>query len=465
MADGKDEQSAYAICNAQLSGGSNFVSYELDKNGDLFLKYYFADNSTTVNESAVGKFSVGDRALEAADNEAIGLPFAVLPRKELSIKGDWHAWSPKRNATWEDHVEFARGYAPGHIVAMTKDSNLVSAAMSDIKAHNGRMAVVKITDKRARDAYLNNRSLIPKQVSPGFMNLETPNLNGIQKVKWAHLAGVPKGAYGDKATVYASCIGGDECINHLVAASVKEIDEKTRQSYCPVGASENLVNTSLGNFSGNQKSMSANATNTTEPVSPTPASPVVSTTAPPQPKGAPINTGTQGTSKGIVKLKNPVQQAVTPQGNANNQQQGDVNELEAVKKTLQELQAAQQQRERLEQIKKVIPKELFINKGKFDEKGYEAEVEKRLQQGWTDEQLNEFYASRSEILKLTNAGYALPNQIQDQGQLSQEIPNMPVGGSSYNYQTPSEVPAAGENDYEALKLKAVNELRRWTRGF
>jgi hypothetical protein len=452
-----------------LDSNSNFVSYELDAAGDLYLKYYFADNSTTVNESAVGRFSVGDKALEAADNEAIGLPFSVLPRQDLSIKGDWHSWSPKEGATWEDHVEFARGYAPGHIVAITKDSNLVSAAMSDIKAHNGRLAVVKITDQRARDAYLANPSLIPKQVSPGFMNLETPNLNGIQKVRWAHLAGVPKGAYGDKATLYASCVGGNECINHLVAASVKELDEKTRQSYCPIGASENLVNNSLGSLSDNHKTMSVNATNTTEsqssPITTTP--PVVSS-APP--KGAPINTTPQ---KGIVKLKNPVQanQTVTPQGNnpnPNPQGQGDVNELEAVKKTLAELQAAQQQRERLEQIKKVIPKELFINKGKFDEKGYEAEVEKRLQEGWTDDQLNQYYGARTEILKLTNAGYALPQEQQPQAQEQLgQVPNAPVGGSAYQYQyqTSSEVPAGENNDIEGLRLKAVNELRRWTRGY
>jgi hypothetical protein len=454
---------------------SNFVSYEFDASGDLYLKYFFADSSITERPSAVGHFSIDKQALQSKDHEAIGLPFSILPRQDLSIKGDFHPWAPKEGATWDDHVAFAKSYSPGHIVAITPDTKLIGAGIDSIKQNNGRFAIVKITDQRARDAYHKDPSLIPKAVSPGFMNLETPNLNGIKNFRWVHLAAVPRGAYGDKATVYASCLGGNECINHLVGASVRELDQRIKNSYCPVGASETLaattaasVHTSLGSFSGNQNSMSANATNTTEPQSSTtPAVPVVSSSVSASPKGAPINTASSGTKPGIVKLKNPLQ-GVTPQGNnpnPNPNQQGDVNELEAVKKTLQELQAAQQQRERLEQIKKVIPKELFINKGKFDEKGYEAEVEKRLQQGWTDEQLNEFYASRSEILKLTNAGYALPQQQQGQEteQLGQ-VPNMPVGGSSY-YKTPSEVPAAGDSDIESLRLKAVNELRRWTRGY
>jgi hypothetical protein len=467
-----DVESAKAICGKMQAemGGSNFVEQIYDANGDLYLKYFFADSSLTERPSAVGHFSIDKQALAAKDHEAIGLPFAILPRRDLSIKGDYHPWNPKEGATWDDHIAFAKSYSPGHIVAITPDTQLTGGAIDSIKQNNGRFAIVKITDQRARDAFRNNPSLIPRAVSPGFMNLETPNLEGIKNFRWAHLAAVPRGAYGDKATVYASCLGGNECVNHLVGASVAQLDSQLKNVYCPVGASENIaadnVNTSLGNFSEFKNSMSANATNTTEPSPPTTTTPVVSTVSAP-PKGAPINTGTP--SKGIVKLKNPVQQGqgVTPQGNNPNQQgQGDVNELEAVKKTLQELQTAQQQRERLEQIKKVIPKELFIQKGKFDEKGYEAEVEKRLQQGWTDEQLNEFYASRSEILKLTNAGYALPQEQQQEQQLGQ-IPQAPVGGSAYQYTTQTDVPATENNDMgmEALRLKAVNELRRWTRGY
>ena len=233
MAEGKDEQSAYAICNAQLQGGSNFSSYEFDANGDMYLKYFFADSSITERPSAVGHFSIDKQALAAKDHEAIGLPFVILPRRDLSIKGDWHSWSPKEGATWEDHIAFAKSYSPGHIVAITPDTQLTGGAIENIKQNNGRFAVVKITDQRARDAFRNNPALIPRAVSPGFMNLETPNLEGIKNFRWAHLAAVPRGAYGDKATVYASCLGGNECVNHLVgaAASVVQLDEQLKNSY------------------------------------------------------------------------------------------------------------------------------------------------------------------------------------------------------------------------------------------
>jgi len=468
-----------------MTSDSNFVSYEFDASGDLYLKYHFADTGVSDHPNADRQYlSFNKDALDAKDNEAIGLPFTILPRRELSLKSDFHPWHPKGGAaTWDEHIAFAKSYSPGHIVAITRDTQLTGAAVDFIKQNNGRFAIIKITDQRARDAFRKDPSLIPKQVSPGYLNFEAPNYANVKNFRWVHLAAVPRGAFEKRSTVYASCLGGNECINHLAGAAVSELDSQLRQSYCPVGASETLataasVHTSLGSFSDNQNSMSANATNATEPSSSptttTNAVPVVSSSvSAPPPKGAPINTASSGTRAGIVKLKNPQTQqaAVTPQNNNNsnnsNNGQGDVNELEAVKKTLQELQAAQQQRERLEQIKKVIPKELFINKGKFDEKGYEAEVEKRLQQGWTDEQLNEFYASRSEILKLTNAGYALPQQ-QQQGQEQEQItqvPQTPVGGSAYQYQTRTDVPVSGENDIESLRLKAVNELRRWTRGY
>jgi hypothetical protein len=280
-------------------GGSNFVEQIYDANGDLYLKYFFADSSITERPSAVGHFSIDKEALAAKDREAIGLPFSILPSRDLSIKGDHHPWSPKEGATWDDHVAFARSYSPGHIVAITPDTKLMGAGIDSIKQNNGRFAVVKITDQRARDAFRNNPGLIPRAVSPGFMNLETPNLNGIKNFRWAHLAAVPRGAYGDKATVYASCLGGNECVNHLVGASVRQLDSQLKNSYCPIGASENIANTSLGDFSGIKNSMSANANTTAEPVvvsptTPTTVTPSVSTNAPP--KGAPIN-NTQSKSR------------------------------------------------------------------------------------------------------------------------------------------------------------------------
>jgi hypothetical protein len=434
-------------------GGSNFVEYSLDASGDLYLKYYFADTSIAKG-SAVGDFNLDKEALAIADREAKGLPFSILPRQDLSIKGDWHSWSPKPNATFDDHVAFARQYAPGHIEAITPYSNLVSAAMADIKAHDGRLAVVKIDDKKVRDAYVANPSLIPRQVSPGFMNLEVPNQTNIKKVRWAHLAAVPKGAYGEKATLYASCIGGNECIDHLVAASVKEIDEKTRESYCAVGASQTI--SSLGNFSTDSNLMSDNANTvaTTPPV----VAPV-SSTPPEKPKGAPITTGTP--TKGIVRLKDKTQ-AVTQTGNQPEVTGED--ELTKLRSEVQKMQEIQQQAARREEIKKLIPKDPYIKKGKFDEKAFEADVDKWLQRGESNEQIADHYnllIERDNLLTLlTQSGLPLPNAIPNP-QEGMQVPAAPTGGSSY--QTPSDVPGeptgGSASDYVT---KSITELLRFT---
>lgn len=449
-----DIESAKAICGKMQAemGGSNFVSQELDANGDLYLKYFFADSSITERPSAVGHFSIDKNALAMKDNEAIGLPFTILPNKELSIKADFHPWSPKEGATWDDHISFAKSYSPGHIVAITPESKLVGAGIESIKQNNGRFAIVKITDKRARDAFVGNPALIPRAVSPGFMNLETPNLDGIKNFKWVHLAAVPRGAYGDKATVYASCLGGNECVNHLVGASVAELDKELSKTYCPIGASEMI--SSLGNFSTDSQIMSDNAN--TVAVAPPAAAPVSPTPPKEIPKGAPITTGTP--TKGIIRLKDKNASAVPQQGNP--QQEPEVDDLGKLKEEVAKMREIQQQNERREQIKRLIPKELFINKGKFDEKAFEAEVEKRLASGASDEQINELYTLWMDKQKLINAGYTIP---QANAELNQpQMPAAPTGGSAYT--TPSDVPGELTGaSAEDIGLKAVNALFKWTR--
>lgn len=463
MKKGKTDEEAKKICGAleaQVTGGSNFVESTLDAAGDLYLKYFFADTGFSDSLNSDGQYlSFNKEALDAKDNDAIGLPFSMLPARELSIKKDFHPWHPKGGAaTWDEHIAFAKSYSPGHIVAITKDTQLTGAAIDSIKQNNGRFAIIKITDQRARDAFRNDPNLIPRQVSPGYLNFEAPNYANVKNFKWVHLAAVPRGAFGDRATVYASCLGGNECVNHLVGASVAQLDEQIRKSYCPVGAAELI--SSLGNSATNQPIMSVNAT--TEPAS---TGAVVSTTqtppVAPTPKGAPISTNTGTPTKGIVRLKNS---NVTPQSNQNQNQSGDPDELTKLREEFKTMNAWKEQQERREQIKRKVPKELFINKGKFDEKGYDAEVEKRLASGATDEQLEELYTMMIEKQKLINAGFSLPNQNQNTNPTPEgmQIPAAPTGGSTY--QTPSDVPgaptgASAGNDYVS---KSINNLLRYT---
>lgn len=486
-----DESNAYAICNAQLSGGGmlnpefkigdNLTGTTLDANGDLYLKYFFADASYTERVPVNGRFSIDKAALAAKDHEAIGLPFSILPRQDLSINGDWHPWSPKPKATWDEHVAFAKSYSPGHIVAVTPNTQLQGSSIDSIRQNNGRFAIIKITDKRARDAFVSNPSLIPRQVSPGFLNKEVPNRDNIRNFQWVHLAAVPRGAYGDKATVYASCLGPEGCINHLIGASVASIYQETKDRYCPIGAAENIASfSSHGNldaFSQNRMSDNANAVPVQQQQPSSSSTGSVSNPAPAatktaEPRGAPISSTNTGTPRPIVRLKaNNNAAAVTQTGN-NNQPAGAPTDKEdditKLKSEVEEMRKYQQLAQRREEIKKIIPKELFIHKGKFDEKAFEAEVDKRLQSGASDEQLNEFYALWMDKQKLINAGFQIQGQEPQQQQVpaaqtAETMAQVPMGGSSGEYKTPSEVPSETVGGSQDPRLRAVNDLLRWTR--
>jgi hypothetical protein len=429
-----DLETAKAICGKMQSelGGTNFVESTLDANGDLYLKYFIIDASLAQN-TAMGEWSVTPEAIDANDHKAKRIPFAVLPSKDLSLYGDWHPWSPEPNATLEDNIEFARKYAPGYLVETTKESGILSAAVDDIKKNNGRFAIIHINDPRARDAYIKNPSLIPKAVSPGIIGNTKNGQIGVTEFDWAHLAAVPKGAFGDKATLYGKCIGPHtQCVNSLLAASVADLSKNT--TYCPIGASELI--SSLGFSEGtNQTVMSSNTAEpaviqstatapSTQPAAATPTAP-----------GAPINVQPAVEQKSVLKLKTPVNQAPT--------QTVDLKEHEKLRKEFEDYKLGQEQNARKEAVKKLIPPQLFIAKGKFDENAYNAEVEKRVSQGWDDATISEHYSMKMEILKAA----AQPNPL--------------AGG----YQTPSEVPLGGSaaDGNDSINSTIQNLLSRFIR--
>jgi hypothetical protein len=458
-----DESNAYAICNAQL-GGANFVSYELNRQGDLYLKYFLAD-STFAKNTHVGDFSLNGAALAAKDKEAIGIPFVVLPTRDLSLFGDYHAWSPMNGATYDDHINFAKRYSPGEIVAVTPHS--MQGAAQAVTNNGGRFAIVKITDQRARQAYIDNPNLIPKAVSPGIINMEAPNKENISDFKWAHLAAVPQGAYGSKATLYGSCLGGNtECVNRLVAASV--FRKATITNYCPVGASESLANTSLINSGTSFSKMSANTDSTTSTniASPT-TTPQTTTTAAPQNK-APIQAPIEK-KPGVLRLK--TQKPLTPEEEQLKQQQGqleqqktpDLSKMEEVEKRLAEIEQREQLNERLGHVRELIDTRLFVTKGKYDQKAHEAAIQEAANSQWTDEQLSKYYGGllRIKLFEEANDPKNRNNQFNNQ------LPGMPAtvplfGGS---YQTPSSVPelmgASAETkdmDLDTFRIMKVKQL-------
>ena len=443
----------------------NFDSYEVTDDGELYLKFFFADDSVarklrmpdgTFIETPLD-FQLTKQGVETVDYLKERLPFSILPAKELSITGDWHPWDPRPNATREQHIEFARKYSPGEIVAFTKNSNVVGGSVEDIKQHNGRFAIVHITNKDARDFWKQNPQYIPKNVSPGFMRkIAVDPAMGTNNPVWTHLAAVPMGAYGDKATLFGTCIGSEGCVNQLVAGGVLDLSEKI--TYCPVGAS--IMHTSLLGNNENINQMSVNPQQTTT----SPAGSNTNTSTPPTQTGAPVK------KPQVIRLKNQIKKtedpnakplpdatAVPSNNNGNEQAQGAQptiseadSELQSVKDEVAKMKEMQASQQRKEEIKKLIPKELFIMKGKFDEKGFEAEVEKRLTAKWDDATISEFYTNKLELLKMgyqfPKEGVNVPNAGQPGATPDANAPNMPMtptGGSGYGYRTPSEVPMGG----------------------
>jgi len=458
MTKGHDDESAKKICGAMQAqmGGSdnNFVSYELDNKGSLYLKYFLAD-STYAKNTAVGDFSLNGAAITNTASQAVGLPFSILPSRDLSLFGDFHPWSPNDNASYDEHVNFARQYSPGHIVAVTPHSQL--GAAQDVVNNNGMFAVVEITDPKAKDAYTKNPALIPRAVSPGIMNMEAPNKDNISSFRWAHLAAVPMGAYGDKAKLYASCMGNKkDCVNKLIAAGVA--DKASKTNYCAIGASENLLNTSL-NFQHapfNNMSSQTDSTNTVTaqaPVSTTPSVAVAPVTTTPEKKTGVLRLKTQSP----VKPNQDPNQPQAVQAPVAEQKPADLSKFEEMEKKLAEIEAREQLNARLGTIKNLIDMRLFTVNGKYNQKEHEAAIQEAAQSNWTDEQISKYYGGLLRIKEFEDTQNA---NNKNRGLNSYN----PLGGSVYV--TPSSVPelmgASGDKDmdldtFRIMKVKALME--------
>ncbi len=200
---------------------SDILDYYTNYKGDLFLKYFLIDSS--FNDRG---WSIDSSQLARLAKDAIGKPFTDYEDFPVTPFNDNHPWSPKQNATFREHLDYAKSKATGVIVDFSPVSRnaLKSGSGFDIERNNGYYVTVKVTNPMRRQQYLRNPARIPR-VSPGifdynFTKLPATNLNNVDFV---HLAGVKKGAYGEKAKLYAACSGGyNECVSHLKGASIKE---------------------------------------------------------------------------------------------------------------------------------------------------------------------------------------------------------------------------------------------------
>ena len=404
------------------------------KGNDLFLKYFLIDSSFNTRG-----WSVDHSQIARLAKEAIGKPFTDYEDFPITPFHDSHPWSPKSGATYEDHLKHAMEGATGIIVDFSPVSRnaLKSASGQEIQNNNGHYVTVKVINEKRKEQYLKDPARIPR-VSPGIYDYNFTKLpaNNLTNVDIVHLAGVRVGAYGEKARMYASCVGGYECLNHLKGAS------ETNSSLGNSEQIDNQDNIMVENTNNSSDTNSVNDANNTNVAPIQPATEAVKEQQ--NNNNSPQPVPTIGSPLERLKLNPPPQ---TPQV-----KQPSWKEDPDYLKLLKEHEELKQKSELADEYKKygeLIPRELFILNGKFDMTGYNKEIEKAVAKKLDPEYAKEYYK-----LKLDNV------------KLGHKI-GKPFGASEskqQQYQTPDTVPelkGASESQNEvSSQFQSIINLRR-----
>lgn len=451
---------------------NNVVDYYTNKDGDLFLKYFLIDSSFNTRGWAVDK-----NIIETLAKRSIGAPFTDYSDFPVTKYRDQHPWALSDTATFKDHYDYAHSKQTGYAVDVSPTSNnaLKSASGSEIK--DGYFVTIKITDPVKKALYLKNPERIPK-ISAGVFDYDnTPLVEGQTVVKNAdivHFAGVERGAYGEKARVYASCQGGYECVNHLKGASNTNQDNSSLGNF---STSEEIIMTDNNPLSTSVESVnnSSNELTTSNPTiveqqnnnNNNNEAQLVQETKEVATNKETSNTD-NATSKQPFRLKTQkydfskkVNEEQVKETNTNKKEQQEIKTVPDWKQDKEYLELVEQvkvlrQEKELEQKKQsyaeIIPRELFILNGKFDVKGYNAELEKAVSKNLDQEFAKDLYNLKLEKLKLSKTG-------------------KPYGASSANvtvessYKTPDTVPVEqnttkGASDINSSQFAAITNIRK-----
>lgn len=441
---------------------NNVVDYYTNKDGDLYLKYFLIDSS--FNKRG---WAVDPSIIEKIAKRSIGAPFTDYQDFPVTRYSDQHPWHPT-SSIFKDQYDYAAQKATGFAVDVSPTSSaaLKSASGSEIK--DGYFVTIKIVDPVKKELYLKNPDRIPK-ISAGIWDYDELDLvhgkTVVKNADIAHYAGVQKGAYGDKARMYAKCQGGYECVNHLKGAS----DPET------YGETGNQTYSSLGENSTQNKDIMSDQQNPLSTVS----------------QGQ-ENNDLPNQSNNQEQKEQPAQQLLDSQVNNNkateetqtnkdNKQSNDTNNKapfrlktqkfdfqnkpkeESVKvpnwkedeeylKLSKEVEELKKERE-LEKTKakyaEIIPRELFILNGKFDTIGYNKELTKAVEKNVDPEYATELYKLKLEKLRLSNSK------------------GKPYGASasvaSKEYKTPDTVPDSNSNlkgasDINSSQFSGIHNL-------
>jgi hypothetical protein len=301
---------------------------------------------------------------------------------------------------------------------------------------------VKIVDPIKKKLYLANPQRIPK-CSPGVLDHDFKNVEHgktvLENIDLVHLAGVQKGAYGEKARMYAKCQGGYECVNQLKGASeVSSLGENSTQNTDIMSDQSNplsnVPNGQENNELPTQNNNESQSTTNEQPAQQLLDSSEVST-------NNNNNNESQNEAKPDKTSKSPfrLKQSIDFQNLLSKPASKQVGEEIKIPNWKEDPEYVKLQNE-VEQLKRekelekskakyaeIIPKQLFVLNGKFDAIGYNKELEKAVKKNVDPEYAAELYKLKLEKLTLT-AG----NKI-----------GKPFGASDSNhkeYKTPDTVP-------------------------
>ncbi|HTH22481.1 MAG TPA: hypothetical protein VL854_09715, partial [Nitrososphaeraceae archaeon] len=272
----------------------------------------------------------------------------------------------------------------------------------------------------------------------------------LENIDLVHLAGVQKGAYGEKARVYAKCQGGYECVNHLKGASeLSSLGENLTQNTDIMSDQVNTLSTVQNGQENNDLSTQSQATNEQNQQSEKPAQQLLDAEI--NTNNNNENTPTEETNQNNADSKQQDKTSKSPfrLKTAKYDFQKELQQKEAPKipnwkedpeyvKLAKEVAKLREEKE-IEKNKAkyaaIVPKELFVLNGKFDSIGYNKEIEKAVNKNVDPEYASELYKLKLEKLKLSTSK------------------GKPYGASEYK--TPDTVPDNSNNNND---LKGASEI-------
>ncbi len=212
IAQGKEKDEAFAICNKQLGAASKVEVIEDKDNGRLYLRAFLLDSSINLND-----WGVDPATLEQNINSYIGKPLVLQDDFQHPDSGD---------PNFDHHLTYQEKFRIGNIVDIVKKDSIYSA-------------IIEVTDNTAKEAF--KKGDLPLYVSPQLFHDGVGREPDTAAKTWrgTHLAVVKEPAFGImKARVEGQCSGSPiTCLAQLKRASV----DKTK---C------NCVKQAIKNFRG-----------------------------------------------------------------------------------------------------------------------------------------------------------------------------------------------------------------------